>query len=80
MTSRNVQNRDYVLGFRIFVLYRKGYRGSVLLGMSGSMAWCGIYRVENFSQIVSEVCNRVFTVSDQLRLGLCAMIFFSLDI
>lgn len=44
------------------------------------MARCGINSFEALTQIVSEVGNGIFVVADELCFGLCAMIFFTVDI
>ena len=80
MTSSNLGNGEGVGGLAGGVADTEGDSRVTLLGVGGLLAGSGIYRLEILAEVISEVCNGVLRVADELRLGLGTVEFLSIDV
>lgn len=58
----------------------KGHGRVALLRMGRLVARGGVYRLEILAQVVSEVCDGVGGIADELGFGLCAVVLLALDV
>lgn len=80
VTSSNLRNGEGVGGFAGGVADAEGDSRVTLLGVGGLLAGSGVYRLEVLAEVISEVCNGVLRVADELCLGLGTVKFFSIDV
>lgn len=80
VASSNLGNGEGVGGLAGGVADTEGDSRVTLLGVGGLLAGSGIYRLEILAEVISEVCNGVLRVADELRLGLGTVEFLSIDV
>lgn len=80
VASSNLGNSEGVRGLAGGVADGESDSRVILLGVGGLLAGCGVYRLEVLAEVVSEICNGVLRVANELCLGLSTVEFLSIDV